>query len=149
MDATGFDSTVRLEIYRHFIDRGRPPVPGEVAEALGTGQAEVEDSFQRLHDSHVIVLAPGTPYVWMANPLSALPTPFSVSTGQRSWFANCIWDALGTIAMLDGSGSVETRCPDCLDPIEVAVDNGRLQPTEAVVHFAVPARHWWDDIGFN
>ncbi len=72
------DTAVRLEVYRFFVDQGRPPVPAEIAEALGMEQASVEDSLRRLADGHVLVLAAGTPYIWMANPLSAIPTPFSV-----------------------------------------------------------------------
>jgi hypothetical protein len=36
----------------------------------------------------------------MANPFSAVPTPFLVRSGDRSWYGNCIWDALGIPAML-------------------------------------------------
>ncbi len=98
------DSLVRHEVYRFFLDRGRPPVPAELAVGLGMDQSAVEDSLRRLADDHALVLAPGTPYVWMANPLSALPTPFSVEASGRTWFGNCIWDALGVVAMLGVPG---------------------------------------------
>ena len=142
------DTAVRLEAYRFFIDRGRPPVPAEVAESLATDQASVEDSLRRLADGHVLVLAPGTPYIWMAPPLSAIPTPFEVEVGGRRFFANCIWDALGVVAMLGGTGTATAWCPDCRERISVAVVDNRLSSGEGVVHFAVPAAHWWDDIGF-
>jgi hypothetical protein len=32
------DTAVRLEVYRFFVDQGRPPVPAEVAETLATDQ---------------------------------------------------------------------------------------------------------------
>jgi hypothetical protein len=51
--------------------------------------------------------------------------------------------------MLGGTGSVSTWCPDCREPLQVSVENNRLTSGEGVVHFAVPAAHWWDDIGFN
>jgi Alkylmercury lyase len=143
------DSAVRLELYRFFVDQGRPPVAAEVAETLATDQASVEDSLRRLADAHVLVLAPGAPYVWMANPLSAIPTPFQAEVGGRRFFGNCIWDALGVVAMLGGTGTVTSWCPDCLDQMSVAVAEGRLASGEGVVHFAVPAAHWWDDIGFT
>jgi len=143
------DAEVRLAVYRYFVDRGRPPVPAEVAAALGMRQRSVEDAFRRLADAHVLVLAPGTPYIWMANPLSAIPTPFAVEASGRSWFGNCIWDALGIVAMLGGTGTVRTTCPDCGDELAVAVEDGRLVHGDGLVHYAVPALHWWDDIGFN
>jgi hypothetical protein len=143
------DTAVRLEVYRFFVDQGRPPVPAEITEAVSMDQASVEDSFRRLADAHVLVLAPGTPYIWMANPLSAIPTPFSVEAAGRAWFGNCIWDALGIVAMLGGTGSVRTWCPDCREALVVSVEENRLSSGEGIVHYAVPAAHWWDDIGFN
>jgi hypothetical protein len=143
------DAAVRLVVYRFFVDRRRPPVPTEVAETVATDQAAVEDSLRRLAEAHVLVLAPGTPYVWMASPLSAIPTPFQVEIGGRRFFRNCIWDALGVVAMLGGTGTVTTRCPDCREQMSVTVAENRVASGEGVVHFAVPAAHWWDDIGFT
>jgi hypothetical protein len=143
------DDDVRIEVLRGFVDRGRPPVPPELAERLGTSVADVEAALRRLHDGHVLVLAPGTPYVWMANPFSAVPTPFEVRAGERSWFGNCIWDALGIVALLGGTGEVRTWCPDCREPLAVGVHDGEVAdaPEGAVVHFAIPAAEWWADIG--
>jgi hypothetical protein len=33
--------------------------------------------------------------------------------------------------------------------MEVTLANGALQHAEGLAHFAIPARHWWDDIVFN
>lgn len=142
------DGEVRAEVYRFFVDHGRAPVPAEIGKALHLDQADVEAALQRLHDDHLLVLAPGTPYIWMANPLSALPTPYRVEAADRTWFANCIWDALGVVAMLGGDGSVTTWCADCTEPLEATVTGGAVAGS-GVVHFAVPAAQWWDDIGFN
>jgi hypothetical protein len=143
------DTAVRLQVYRFFVDHARPPVPAELAESVGQDQAAIEDSLHRLAEDHVLVLAPRTPYIWMANPLSAIPTPFVAEVRGRKWFGNCIWDALGIVAMLGGTGSVTTWCPDCREHLSVTVDDNRLAGGEGVVHFAVPAARWWDDIGFN
>ena len=51
--------------------------------------------------------------------------------------------------MLAADGEVATRCGDCEVPMSLVVRDGALQPAEGVIHFAVPAAHWWDDIGFN
>lgn len=124
-------------------------MPAELAETLDMDQASVEQSLQRLAGAHALVLAPGTHYVWMANPFSALPTSFLADVGGRTWFGNCIWDAMGIVAMLGGTGTVSTWCPDCRERLMVSVANNRLASGEGVVHFAVPAARWWDDIGFN
>jgi hypothetical protein len=97
----------------------------------------------------VIVLAPGTANIWLANPLCATPSPFAVEAGGRSWWGVCVWDALGIPAMLGADGSVSTRCPDCQEPIELVVRDGSLLPVEAVIHFAVPAARWWENIAFT
>ena len=142
------DRRVRRFLYRSFVEEGRPPSAAEVAEALGLVQVEAESSLQRLHDAHVIVLAPGSTSVWMANPLSALPTAYPVRVGEREYFGNCIWDGLGVIGMLGGEGEVRTWCADCGEPMAVEVHGGRAS-NGGIVHYAVPARSWWDDIGFT
>ena len=144
-----FDAQVRQAVYRFFAEHARPPVPAEVAADVGADQRAVEESFRRLADGHVLVLAPGTPYVWMANPFSAIPTPFRVEVAGRKYFGNCVWDALGIVAMLGESGAVQTWCPDCGEPQRVGVHDGRLVEGDGVVRYAVPAARWWDDIGFN
>lgn len=146
-DEHELDEAVRLHVYRFFVDQGRPPVPAEIAEALGADQPEVERSLRRLHDAHVLVLAGGSPYIWMANPLSAIPTPFQVEARGRSWFGNCIWDGLGVVSMLGGTGTVRTWCPDCRDRLSVEVRDHALSSGDGVGHFAIPAAKWWEDVG--
>jgi hypothetical protein len=147
-DASTLDRDVRLAVYRTFVEEGRPPTASEMAVALGVETMDVEASVRRLADGHGLVLAPGTPYVWMANPFSAIPTPFEVEVGDRRYFGNCIWDALGIAACLHADARIRTSCPDCSEPLPIEVRGADLDaPTGAVIHFAVPAAHWWDDIG--
>jgi hypothetical protein len=142
------DLKVRLAVYRGFAESGRPPTAPEVARDLWAETPVVEASLRRLADARVLVLAPGTPYVWMANPFSAIPTPFAVRAGDRDYWGNCIWDALGIPASLGADARIDTFCPDCADPLTLEVRDGDLAaPIEGVIHFAVPAAHWWDDIG--
>lgn len=150
MSATAeFDNHVRLATYRSFVDLGRAPLAAEIAKMLSATPVEVEAALRRLHEAHVLVLAPGSPYIWMANPMSALPTPYSVTAGAKTFWGNCIWDALGILAMLDSDGVLTSLCPDCGDELRLEINDGQLQSSRYLVHFAVPAAHWWDDIGFN
>jgi hypothetical protein len=142
------DNRVRLHLYEQFVAHGRPPSVGETASALGVVEPDVAEALRRLEQAHVIVLAPGTLNVWMANPLSAVPTPFRVETPSGSYWGNCIWDALGIPAMLGTEGRVATSCPDCGEPMELRVADGGVDG-DAVVHFAVPAARWWDNIAFT
>ena len=149
-----FKNRVRVRLYDRFVELGRCPSKAEVAADLGCGVGDVADVFQELAAAHMLVLQPGSGEILMANPLSAVPTPFAVetegATGPRSWYGNCIWDALGVIAMLQGDGRVLASCGCCGESMTVSVQKGEVSSQPAgVVHFALPARRWWDDIVFN
>lgn len=139
----------RLEIYRAFVETGRAPSLLDLSRVLGLAPGEVEAILLRLHDEEAIVLLPGSPNLWMAEPFSAVPTAFPVTSGERTWFGNCIWDALAILALLERPGRVETLSPVDGEPLRFEVLEARLQPVEAVIHFAVPARDWWRSIGFT
>ena len=140
---------VRLHIYERFVADGHPPTATETAEALGIAEDEAIEAYRELERQRVIVLAPATTNVWMANPLSATPTPFRAETPRGSLWGNCVWDGLGIIAMLGGEGTLTASCPDCGDAMTFSVSGYQLKPADAVVHFAVPARRWWDNIAFT
>ena len=138
-----------MYVYERFVADGRPPTAEETGEALGIGREAAEEGYRRLEQGRVIVLAPGTTNIWLANPLCATPSSFAVEARGRSWWGVCVWDELGIPPMLGDDGVVSTRCPDCGAPIELEIRKGGLAPTPAVVHFAVPAAHWWDNIVFT
>jgi len=106
-------------------------------------------AYRRLADAHAIVLDPAGD-LWMAHPFSAVPTPFSVEADGSTHTANCIWDALGVIELLGGTGTARFPCPDCGEPQRVEVRDRELHDApELLVHFAVPAARWYEDIGFT
>jgi hypothetical protein len=149
-----FKNRVRVRLYQLFLELGRCPSSVELAAALECGASEVVAAFHELAASHMLVLQPGSGEVLMANPLSAVPTPFVVETRQgtspRTWYGNCIWDALGVIAMLQRDGQVLASCGCCGESMTVRVRNAEVEANPpGIVHFAIPARHWWDDIVFN
>jgi len=149
-----FKNRVRVRLYKMFLELGRCPSSAEVAAALQCPVPEVAVAFRDLAAAHMLVLQPGSGEILMANPLSAVPTAFVVEThadtGPRSWYGNCIWDALGVIAMLQRGGQVLTSCGCCGESMTVSVDKGKVEAKPpGIVHFAIPARHWWDDIVFN
>lgn len=143
------DNDVRLHVYEQFLADGRPPTHTETAMALAVSDSTAADAYRRLAEGRVIVLAPGSLSIWMANPLSAYPTPYWVETPRGAYWGTCIWDALGVVAMLGGNGTVTTSCADCGGAMELTVTGGELQGAEGIAHFAVPARRWWDNIGYT
>ena len=130
------DADVRVAVYRHFVETGRAPedVP--------------PDALRRLADDRLLVLRPDSAEIWMAQPFSAVPTPFRVECAGRSYHANCVWDALGIPALVGADGTVHAACADCGEAMELRVEGGRLLDG-GVAHFAVPAARWWDDIGYT
>jgi hypothetical protein len=141
---------VRIAVLERTIASGQVPTAGEIATELDLPLAMVQEAYARLGESHVFVCEPGDPSrLRMANPFSAVPTPFKVSARDGSYYGNCVWDSLGIVSLLGGEGTVETSCPDCGEPMWLRVEGGELVEPGGIVHFGVPARHWWDDIVFT
>ena len=144
------DLRIRNEVYASFVRTGNAPSPSGIGRALDLAPDDVADAYRRLHDAHALVLQPGRTEIRMLNPFSVAETPHRVEAGDRSWFANCAWDALGIPAVLHTDGTIHSACPDCGEHLELEVRDGALvRGAELLVHFVVPARHWWDDIGFT
>ena len=145
------DRQVRMRIYDRLITAGIMPMAAEVAQDLGLSLNEVRAAFRRLHDAHILVLQEATEEVLMANPFSAVPTPFLVETRSHEWWGNCIWDALGIAAMVKQDARISTGCGDCNDAMSLLVQGSsvRLAHGEGIIHFSVPARRWWDNIKFT
>ena len=142
------DIELRNATYRRFVDTGRAPMSTELARALATDDAAITAGWRRLHDAHALVLD-DRDAIRMLNPLSTVPTSFRVLADGRWWYANCGWDAFGIGAALGVDSTIETECPDCHERIEVAVRDRRPEPSELIWHVLVPARAWWQDIGFT
>ena len=141
---------VRLHVIRTAIDAMAVPTAPESAAALGITEEQVIEAYRQLAEGHVYVLEPGDPTrLRMANPFSAVPTAFEVEARGKTYYGNCVWDALGIVSLLGGSGQVQTRCPDCGAALTLVVSGRELVRKEGVVHFSVPAAHWWDDIVYT
>ena len=146
MDAA--DIELRNATYRRFVELGRAPTAQEIAAATNRPEADVRAAWLRLHDAHALVLDE-VGEIRMANPFSAVPTPFRVEAAGKRWYANCAWDAFGIGAALRVDSVIDTKCADCHEPIRLHVRDGRPDDTELVFHVLVPAISWWQDIGFT
>ena len=146
--AVQFDRRLRQYIYKHFIRRGRAPTLAEMAAGISATLPAVRGGLRRLADTHAFVLQEDGE-LWRAAPFSAVPTAFPVRAGNRSWYGNCIWDALGIPAMLHEDALIPTSCGCCNHEIVLEVKRGKLLGPRAIIHFAVPARNWYQDIVFT
>ena len=147
MDDT--DLTIRNVTYARFVALGRAPSVHEIAADAHLPASDVAAAWQRLHDAHALVLFPGSGEIHMANPFSAVPTPYRVEADGRSWYGNCAWDAFGICAALHVDGTISTTCPDCGATLDVDVRAAAPSDRTLVFHCLVPAAHWWDDIAFT
>jgi Alkylmercury lyase len=139
------DLRIRNLTYELFVELGRAPTREEASLAAGQN---VGDSWTRLHEEHALVLE-DTGEIRMANPFSAIPTPYRVNAAGRWWYANCAWDAFGVCAALHADGRIESACADCGDELVVEVRGARPDDQSLLFHCLVPAKRWWDDIVFT
>ena len=142
-----FDTTVKLKIYSTIAEQARVPGAVGVAQALDAPIEEVLAAFERLHQQRLLVPEPGDQLrIRMAPPFSGVETPFPVRVGDKKYFANCIWDALGIPAALHADAVVESSDGFNGEPLYLEVRNGKPVSQDCVIHFAVPAARWWQDI---
>ena len=137
------DLELRNATYARFVELGRAPGPDE----LGPPAAEVIAGWRRLHKARALVLDGDA--IRMANPFSAVPTPFLVAAAGRTWYANCAWDAFGICAALHVDGRIQTACADCGEPIVIRVRDREPDETSLLFHCLVPAAYWWEDIVYT
>lgn len=143
------DSELRLAVYDLILRTGRVPSLETIARTLAIEDDVVRAGLQRLADIHAFVLS-GAGEIAMAHPFSAIPTAYTVAADRLSFFANCAWDALAIPAMLKINARVDAQCHcSCNEPIPLEFANGTLAPVDAVVHFAVPPRRFYDDVRFT
>jgi Alkylmercury lyase len=142
---TPFDRQVRAQIYR-LLAGGAPTVDASVlADSRGWDTPEVEASLGRLAEGHVIALLDGSTRVWMAHPFSGIETSYQAVVADQSWYANCAWDALAILALL---GDGEARATGAAGELVWKVEDGQVSP-RGIVHLLVPAKNFWEDIGFT
>jgi hypothetical protein len=148
--AAGALDATRVFIYSHVADTGAPPTSEEIAAHFAITRDDARERLKALGATKRVILNKETGEIWMCGPFSAVPTRFRVHGATASWWANCAWDMLGIPASLGISARVDTSCACCDEPVTIEVDaeNGPASG-EGLVHIFLPARRWYDDIGFT
>lgn len=138
---TEIDRAVRRLIYVHFARTGLAPSRATLAADLDQSEGWIAASVSRLARERALVLD-DEGEIARALPFCAASTPFVVRAGGVTYHGNCAWDAFGLEALMGPSAEVELSCGcGCGEALELDAD--------LVVHFAVPAARWWDDIGYT
>ena len=137
---------IRAFVYRHFAETTRPPHLDEVASHYGLTHEQAIAAYEELHRHHAFFLKPGTHDILMANPFSGAPTPFEVRANGKTYFANCAWDSLGIPAALHTDAEIEAVCAQSREPIHLRVSGGEVYGSNAIAHFLIPFRDWYNDL---
>jgi hypothetical protein len=143
------DLDVKLAVYGHFARHAVRPAPADVAAAVGAPVADVLSAYARLCAERVLVLEEDGETIRMAPPFSGVPTQHVAIVGDRSYYANCAWDALGIPAAFRSAGTVRSRCEQSGEPLALAVGVDGPESSDWLFHCHLPAARWWDDIVFT
>jgi len=76
----------------------------------------------------------------MANPLSAIPTPFRVSVGDKRYYADCARDRLGIPPTLRVDAVLDSKCSETGQATRMIGEQGRVHHDDFVIHFPLPVR---------
>lgn len=143
------DNKLKLAIYRFTAETTRPPSIDQMAAVTGRSEADIRHAYRRLYEDRVLVLEEDGETIRMAPPFSGVETQHRVRVGGKVYFANCAWDAVAIPAALHADGDILSRCEQTLEPLRLHVREGEIGRDSCVVHYAVPAAHWWDDIVYT
>jgi DNA-binding transcriptional MocR family regulator len=140
-------TSVKLAIYDTFATSARAPTVSDIAQKLDASEEDVQSAFDELHRKRLLVPEPGDrTRIRMAPPFSGVETTFRVTVRDTTYYAPCAWDSLGIPAALHEDGVIQTTDGHSGEPIMLLVRRGAPVPEPCVIHIAVPAAHWWDDI---
>jgi hypothetical protein len=137
---------MRHRIYQGFARTGAPPSLDELARDLDLTEDEALGTLRELGRRHAVTLTDNGRGVLMANPFSAVPTPFRVTASGVDCWANCAWDMLGVPAALGTDATIHATYATDGAPAELRVEAGRVTGAAGIVHFLRPFRAWYDDI---
>ena len=137
---------IRAFIYRHFAETARPPRVEETASHFGITSEEAASAYDELEQRHALFLQPGSHHIQMAWPFSGVETPFQVHAKDKTYFANCAWDSFGIPVVLEAEAEIEASCAQSGEPLHFHVSKGQVRGSEALAHFLVPFRDWYNDL---
>ncbi len=87
-----------------------------------------------------------------------MPTAFRVETSDITYWGNCAWDAVAIPSLLSLDANVFARSAESGESIELTFRSGALDNRDSgdggddgdgVVHFVVPPRRFWDNVGYT
>jgi hypothetical protein len=95
---------------------------------------------------HGVVLHPHVCEPWVIHPFSLTPTINWTRSEKGSWWAPCVWCALGVTALVGGQTRIHTRYGAEAEPLVIEVADGLPAREDVWVHFAIPPVRAWDNV---
>jgi hypothetical protein len=142
------DEAVRGALTRRIAMLGYAPTLEALADSLGRERDDVGAALLRLHDTHSLLLHPGSLLPWVVHPFALAPGGCWVQTTQHGYWANCLYCAFGIVASLRTEATITTRLGGEAEAVEFRVSLGNIDPAGLVFHLSTPAARWWDNVIF-
>ena len=140
-------SRLHYELIHGLKESGACPTNSELADRMGMAPVELEELLRSLSAIHGVVLHPHACEPWIIHPFSLTPTINWIEGKWVSWWAPCVWCALGVATLVGGEVRVHTRYGAESEPITIPVKDGQPVGFEGVnVHFAIPPAQAWNNV---
>lgn len=146
IELANFDLTVRGELTRAIAELGHAPENVVLAQQMGAPVAQVETALRQLHDAHALLLHPHSCVPWVVHPFALSPGSCWVQSGNRGWWANCLYCGMGIAAALHRDTAIHTRIGGEHEPVVIHISNGQLQETGLFLNLSTPVKAWWDNV---
>lgn len=146
IDLTSLHFAVRGELTRTIAEFGHAPSNQVLSERLGEPVEIIELTLQQLHEAHALQLHPHCCKPWVVHPFALSPGSCWVRSGDRGWWANCLYCGMGIAAALREDAEIHTRIGGEHEPIVIHITNGKVQEDELLFHLSTPVREWWDNV---
>ena len=142
--------SVRTYIYQQFAATTHAPQLTDIAAHFALTHGQVSNLLHALHEIHALFLDPSTTNIRIANPFSAVPTPFVVEVNGKRYWANCAWDSFGVIAALQATeGAIHATCAQSGAPLHLHIHLGAVVATSAMIHVLVPFQQWYENMVYT
>jgi hypothetical protein len=140
---------LRHFIYDRILRDALVPTSADIAERFGTSPSEARRAIADLKLGKTVLPHPTTGEIWMAGPFSSVPTAYVVEREGRRWWANCIWDLFGVAVLVGQRVRLLGSCTDSGEPFVADIDPTGGISSDWVAHLLLPARRWYEDVGFT
>ena len=140
---------LRQFVYDRILADGAPPASTAIAERFGTTRDAALRALADLKIGKAILVHPVTGEIWMAGPFSSVPTQYVVEREGRQWWGNCVWDLLGVAVLVGQPVRLRASCIESGEPFIADVDPARGIASDWVAHLLLPARRWYEDVGYT